>query len=364
MGVDAKVAMHGRTSGALTARMRAAFSGLAYAAALLFFMMLGYATWSVCGQFKGATLIEQLAWVAHAARLFVPALGLPLLIIVAGSNVAPPAGIRRAAFIAATTVLALAAVYLLAPAEPPAPDDQPLHVMKELGVLVVLMVAVLELRVRTQATAGLLLRTEIDAVAARAQLQQARLGVLRAQIAPHFLFNTLANVRRLARVDRAAATSMLADLARYFSITLAQRDAQMATLADEAELVDAYLRIHRVRMSERLSYAIRLPPDLHDARLPPMMLLTLVENAIKHGIDPLIEGGRVEITAERRDGTLRVEVADDGRGLASVEGTGNGIANIRSRLSMLYGARAGLALAQRRPRGFVASLQLPLEYAR
>jgi LytS/YehU family sensor histidine kinase len=95
-----------------------------------------------------------------------------------------------------------------------------------------------------------------------------------------------------------------------------------------------------------------------------MMLLTLVENAIKHGIDPLVEGGRVEITAERREATLCVEVADNGRGFASAEGTGTGLANIRARLSMLYGARAALALAHRTPRGFVACLRLPLEYAR
>src|SRR5262249_32122331 len=135
-------------------------------------------------------------------------------------------------------------------------------------------------------------------------------------------------------------------------------------LAAEAELVDAYLRIHRVRMGERLAYSVQLPADLRDARLPPMMLLTLVENAIKHGIDPLVEGGRVEISAELRDAALRVEVADNGRGLASAEGTGIGLANIRARLSMLYGGRASLSFAHRQPRGFVASLQLPLEYAR
>ena len=364
MGVDAEIAMHARAAGALQMRVRSTFAGLGYAAALMLFMMLGYATWYVCAEFKGATLVEQLAWVMRAAVPFGEALVLPMFIVVASSNLAPPAGMRRAAFLAVTMLLAIAIAHALAPVgAPPVPDDTPQGIPKEFGVLVVLLVLVLELRHRTQATAGLLLRAEIDAVAARTQLQQARLGVLRAQIAPHFLFNTLANVRRLARVDRPAATSMLADLRRYFSITLAQRDATNATLADEAELVDAYLRIHRVRMGERLSYTLRLPADLRDARLPPMMLLTLVENAIKHGIDPLVEGGRVDIAAERRDATLRVEVADNGRGLASAEGTGTGLANIRARLSMLYGSRAALALVQRVPRGFVATLQLPLEHA-
>jgi hypothetical protein len=343
------------------ARIRAALAGLGYAAALMLFIVFGYATWYACNDFNGAALVQQLAWVLSAAVPFGMALVLPLLIVVASANLAPPAGVRRALFIAMTTLLAITIAHAWAPVlASPALDDTP---PKELSVLVVLLVLVLELRHRTQATAGLLLRTEIDAIAAHAQLRQAHLGVLHAQIAPHFLFNTLANVRRLARVDRAAATSMLADLALYFSITLAQRDATTATLADEAELVDAYLRIHRVRMGERLSYAVRLPADLRDARLPPMMLLTLVENAIKHGVDPLVEGGRVEIIAARQGTTLRVEVPDNGRGLASAEGTGLGLANIRARLSMLYGARATLGLAQRRPRGFVASLQLPLEYA-
>jgi len=364
MGGDARIAMHMRAGDALQRGLGAMFAGLGYAASLMLFMTLGYAAWYVCSEFKGATLVEQVVWEARAAVPFGTALALPLLGVVAAANLAPAGGVRRAAFIATTTVLAIALVRVLAPVQLPVPDDTPQGVPKELGVLVLLLVLVLELRHRTQATASLLLRTEIDAVAAHAQLQQARLGVLRAQIAPHFLFNTLANVRRLARVDRAAAISMLDDLARYFSITLARRDATTTTLADEAELVDAYLRIHRVRMGRRLSYSVNLPRDLRTAHLPPMMLLTLVENAIKHGIDPMVEGGRVEITAERRDAALHVEVADNGRGLASAEGTGTGLANIRARLSMLYGGRAALALAQRRPRGFVASLQLPLEYTR
>jgi sensor histidine kinase YesM len=184
--------------------------------------------------------------------------------------------------------------------------------------------------------------------------------VLRSQIAPHFLFNTLANVRRLARIDRQGAAAMLGDLARYFSVTLARHDEPLSKLGEEARLIDAYLRIHRMRMGTRLAYSIEVPEELADTQVPAMMLLTLVENAIKHGVNPLVEGGFVRMRAERSGDTLRVEISDNGRGLAAAEGHGMGLANVRARLSMLYGPRAMLLLEHGRPRGFMASILLPL----
>jgi sensor histidine kinase YesM len=231
---------------------------------------------------------------------------------------------------------------------------------RQLAVLMVLFSGVLEFRHRAFTAGAALLRGKIDAVAASAQVQHARLQVLRAQIAPHFLFNTLANVRRLSRIDRRAAASMLGDLIDYFAITLARRG-DAATLGDEIDLVDAYLRIHRIRMGERLAYRVEVPAELRRADLPPMVVLTLVENAIKHGVNPLVEGGLVEITASRRGAALQVDVADTGCGMTSHEGHGTGLANVRARLAMLYGARAALSIAQRSPRGFVASLRVPLE---
>jgi sensor histidine kinase YesM len=237
------------------------------------------------------------------------------------------------------------------------------YAARQLAILVVLLVVVFEFRHRALLGARALLKSETDGARASARLQQARLQVLRAQIAPHFLFNTLANVRQLSRIDQAGAAAMLRDLIHYFSITLAHRSDSESTLGQEARLVDAYLRIHRVRMGARLSYEVIVPSELEPAQLPSMALLTLVENAIKHGINPLVEGGFVRVAAHRRGTMLHVEVADTGRGMSATEGQGMGLANTRARLAMLYGPRARLSLAHGRPRGFVATVQLPLEYA-
>ena len=225
-----------------------------------------------------------------------------------------------------------------------------------------MLVAVFEFRHRALLGARALLRTETDAALASAQLQHARMQVLRAQIAPHFLFNTLATVRRLSRIDRAGAAAMLRDLIHYFSIALAHRNEAVSTLGREFRLVDAYLRIHRIRMGKRLTYEVLLPSELEVVQVPSMMLLTLVENALKHGIDPLVEGGFVRVSAQRRGATLLIEVADTGRGMAATEGHGTGLANIRARLSLLHGSRARLSLAHGKPRGFIATVQLPIEF--
>jgi LytS/YehU family sensor histidine kinase len=230
----------------------------------------------------------------------------------------------------------------------------------QLGVFAALLAVVLEFRQRALATAGALLRVEIDALTADAQLRDASLRVLQAQIAPHFLFNTLANVRRLSKLDRHAAAAMLGDLVRYFSVTLARRDEASTLLGEEAELVDAYLRIHRVRMGKRLTYDVDVPADVAAIPVPSMMLLTLVENAIKHGINPLVEGGFIRLRARREGETLRLEVADNGQGISVAEGHGTGLANVRARLAMLYGGRAALELEHGRPRGFVASIVVPI----
>jgi len=358
-----EASMRPRVRSVLPRQIRAGFSGLGFASVLLLFLAVATAVKWMCGGFKSETPGEVLGGVANAALDFGLVLLAPLLLIVVASNLAPPAGLRRVLVVGAATLLAFAICVAHAMVQVLTNADNGVVIAIQLGVLVVMLAFVFEFRHRALAAAGALLRTEIDAVAADAQLLRARLEVLRAQIAPHFLFNTLANVRRLSRTDRSAAASMLGDLAHYFSMTLTRRDDAASTLACEAELVDAYLRIHCIRMGARLSYTLDLPAELGGARLPPMMLLTLVENAIKHGIDPLVEGGHVEIAVRRHDAMLRVEVSDNGRGMASSEGHGTGLANIRARLAMLYGSRAGLLLSHRQPRGFVAAVQLPLEYA-
>jgi signal transduction histidine kinase len=188
-----------------------------------------------------------------------------------------------------------------------------------------------------------------------------RLRLLQAQVEPHFLFNTLSNVRRLAQTDPGAGRTMLAQLTRYLRAALPRMREHETTLADEIELVRAYLGLQQVRMGARLETSIDAPPALLEARVPPMMLATLVENAIKHGIAPLAEGGAIRISAQKADGALKLTVADTGRGLAAAaSGTGVGLANIRARLAALYGERADLRLEANAPRGVAAIITLPL----
>jgi len=132
------------------------------------------------------------------------------------------------------------------------------------------------------------------------------------------------------------------------------------TLAEEIDLVSAYLGLQKIRMGARLEISIDAPASLLAARVPPMMLATLVENAIKHGIAPLAEGGSILVKARASGGELVLSVADNGRGLTAASGPGVGLANIRARLAALYGERAALALEANTPRGVVAIIRLPL----
>lgn len=202
----------------------------------------------------------------------------------------------------------------------------------------------------------------------RAQLQQLALEreqaasqaqLLQSQIEPHFLFNTLANLRRLLQTDAAAGLAMVADLRRYLQQALPRLRGTSATLADEVALVRAYLELHAVRMGARLQYTIDLPEALHRAPLPPMLLLTLVENALKHGLQPLPEGGRIEIDAQATPAGLQLRVRDTGRGMGQAIGHGMGLANLRGRLRALYGAQASLSLRLAEPSGLCAVLTLP-----
>ena len=209
--------------------------------------------------------------------------------------------------------------------------------------------------------------TEVEAGAAElrrgaleTQQLATRLRLLQAQVEPHFLFNTLSNIRRLAQTDAGAGRAMLAQLSRYLRAALPRMREHETTLADEIELVRAYLGLQQVRMGARLETAIDAPPALLEASVPPMMLATLVENAIKHGIAPLAEGGAIRISAQKADGALKLTVADTGRGLVASSGSGVGLANIRARLAALYGERAALRLEANSPRGVAAVITLPL----
>lgn len=203
-------------------------------------------------------------------------------------------------------------------------------------------------------------RLALDRAVLQRRTEEARLKVLEAQIEPHFLFNTLATVKCLYQAGAADGDRMLSSLQLYLGAALPQMRDDGATLGSECALAGAYLDILQIRMGKRLQFSIDLPDELAGHAFPPMMLVTLVENAIKHGLAPAAEGGRIAISARALDGQLHLSVADSGVGFQSSCGSGVGLVNIRARLRALYGQGAALALQQNMPRGVVARIAVPL----
>jgi histidine kinase/histidine kinase/DNA gyrase B/HSP90-like ATPase len=191
------------------------------------------------------------------------------------------------------------------------------------------------------------------------QLTEARLAAMQAQIEPHFLFNTMASVQQLIETDPPAAARMQANLIKYLRGAVPQMRESTSTLAREVELSSAYLDILKIRMEQRLRYRIELPPALGTVRFPPMMLPTVVENAIKHGLEPRTEGGEISIVAAQANGKLRVSVADTGMGFADQPGKGVGLTNIRERLVAMYGKQAQLIVEPNQPRGAKVTIEIP-----
>lgn len=202
-------------------------------------------------------------------------------------------------------------------------------------------------------------RLELQRKAREVRQIGARLTVLEAQIEPHFLFNTLSNIRRLCQQDLASGRAMLGQLSRYLHAALPKMRRDHASLADEVDLAMAYLDLQKIRMGERLSVWVKVPAEHRGASVPTMMLVTLVENAVKHGLSPLPEGGSVGISSARDGDSLHVSVVDTGRGFIGESGSGVGLANIRARLSALYGDKAVLRLGGVQPRGVQATIVLP-----
>jgi signal transduction histidine kinase len=212
---------------------------------------------------------------------------------------------------------------------------------------------------RSRAASHALHDADLRRLALSGELDRARLQVLQAQVEPHFLFNALANVRRLLRTDADASRTLLTDLLRYLEEALPALRDEHTTLGREAELLRAFLAVYQVRMGPRLQTQIDVPADLAACVVPPMLLLTLVENALKHGLQPLVEGGQVRVAASAHAGRLTLTVADTGKGMGSGSGGGTGLANVRARLKAMYGGEASLALAVNEPRGVVATVVLP-----
>ncbi|MFZ6735901.1 sensor histidine kinase [Undibacterium sp. Ji42W] len=193
------------------------------------------------------------------------------------------------------------------------------------------------------------------------ELTVAKLNLLHAQVEPHFLYNTLASAQLLTRADPAAADQMLGNLITYLRHSLPRTEDTASTVGEELERSIAYLDIMKIRMGTRLNIQIQVPPELKALPFPMMMLQTLVENAIKHGLEPKTGGGTIWIIARQHEGNVAVTVADDGNGLgAEIGGTGIGLKNVRERLRLAHGNAASFVLVGNFPSGVAATITVPV----
>jgi two-component system, LytTR family, sensor kinase len=202
-------------------------------------------------------------------------------------------------------------------------------------------------------------RRETESARLEALLATSQLALLRAQIKPHFLFNTLHSVTTLVRTDPAAAEDLIADLAEILRASFVDSSSQETTFRQELALVDCYLRIQQRRFSDRLMLAYQIAPEALDAALPPLLLQSLVENAVIHGISPSHRPGTVTIRAHRDGDRLLVEVNDDGVGLPASFRPGVGISNARSRIQRLYGNDHWLRITGEPGYGTAARVSIP-----
>jgi signal transduction histidine kinase len=294
----------------------------------------------------------------------------PMLVaIVATSVLGPERGASRAVALASAVVLSAGAGALLRLVHRYlagwTPDydeaiEMVAYVWPRYALLGGLLTVVAELYRAEVRSVEAMQQADIDRAALDRELTEARLQVLQAQIEPHFLFNTLANVRRLYDEDATSGRSMLDMLMRYLEVALPTMREGGSTLGRDLHLVDAYLQVQRIRMGRRLDFCIDVPAPLRDHPVPPMMLLTLVENAIKHGLNRSTNGGLVRVTARTERARLLLTVADTGVGFASGSGPGVGLANLRARLAAQFGERAKLVLENNDLGGATATIVLPL----
>jgi LytS/YehU family sensor histidine kinase len=213
-------------------------------------------------------------------------------------------------------------------------------------------------RIHAEIERGRLLKSESE----KRQIE-AHLKMLQAQIEPHFLFNTLANVGGLIGSDPVLAKQLLERLNDWLRVALARARSDHATLGDELDMLENYLQILKIRFGERLRWNIDVPEADRQRSFPPMLLQPLVENAVRHGIEPKIGGGMIEIRADSGGAALRIEVSDSGLGLVGDggggTGTGTGLANVRERLATLFGSAGKLVLENKAGGGVTVLLELP-----
>jgi hypothetical protein len=286
----------------------------------------------------------------------------------------PPSWLPRWVLQIVGVVVAVPAGVLLAHSISMAIDTDFAHAPPQMTGLVVLIVEGLllapwialgalvrqkEALARERALALELARSEMERLAL-----DSRLNLLQTQVAPHFLFNTLANVQALVDSGSPQASLVLRSLIAYLRAAVPRLNEPATTLDQELQLVRAYLDLMRMRMPDRLRFELAADDATLDLRCPPMTLLTLVENAVRHGIDPSEEGGRIEVEIRRLGDRCRIVVRDDGAGLlAGRRGLGTGLEAMRERLQLVFGEAATLRISARQPRGVLAELEIPAREA-
>lgn len=229
-----------------------------------------------------------------------------------------------------------------------------------ISLMISVVLATLWTRRSEELTAQIALAEEQERVATfERAAAEANLRALQAQIEPHFLFNTLANVTSLIHSKPDDAKRMLEDFIAYLRATLAATREQHSTLGDEFEMMKNFLSILKIRMGERLQVYLDLPSELRNATMPPMLLQPLIENAIKHGLEPKLEGGSITLTAARNGDSVRISIVDTGLGFSNKLSNGIGLKNVRERIEKLYGTRGSVLIEENPPGGTRVVVSIP-----
>jgi sensor histidine kinase YesM len=202
-------------------------------------------------------------------------------------------------------------------------------------------------------------KERINRLASEKEALESNLRLLQAQIEPHFLFNTLSNILSLIDTEPSKGKSMLMDLIHYLRTSLSRTLPDTTTLDQEIDAIKAYLNIQKIRLGDRLNFTIDIPETLRQHPFPPMLIQPLVENAIKHGLEPKVTGGEISITITEENGLIRITVADTGAGFSSLNASGVGIANVKERIHLIYGKKGRLLLEEKRPAGVRAVIEVP-----
>ncbi len=202
-------------------------------------------------------------------------------------------------------------------------------------------------------------KERFNRLASEKAVLEGNLRLLQAQIEPHFLFNTLSNILSLIDTEPIKGKSMLTDLINYLRTSLSRTLPETTTLDQEMTSIKAYLNIQQIRMGERLSFTIHIPDAIKEHPFPPMLIQPLVENAIKHGLEPIIEGGEITIRAMEENNLIRIEVMDTGSGFLLGNEAGVGIRNVRERIKLLYEEKGRFILEENRPNGVRAIIEVP-----